>query len=78
MRLRKKDLTKNKLKGDNKQGLISRDYGVRLTLLGMDMSLSRSSIFESIRFRWKSKFQVRGEDRPWSNEIEEFWTNKSL
>ena len=78
MRLRKKDLTKNKLKGDNKQGLISRDYGVRLTLLGMDMSLSRSSISISVRFGWKLKFQVRGEERPRTNEIGEFWTNKSL
>ena len=76
--VKKKDLTKNKLKGDNGQGLISGDDSVRLTPLGMDMSLSRSSVFESIRFRWKSKFQVRGEDRPWTNEIEEFWTNKSL
>ena len=50
MRLRKKDLTKNKLKGDNNQGLISRDDSVRLTLLGMDMSLSRSYISKSVRF----------------------------
>ena len=53
---RKKDFIENKLKDYEDQTLTTRDDGVRLTLLKMEMSLLRAFISESMRFRQKFKF----------------------
>lgn len=55
-RSRKKVLTENKLEDENDQALTSGDDGDRLILLRMNMSLSRSSVSESVSFCLKLKF----------------------
>lgn len=47
---KKKDLTENKLGDEKDQAVTFGGDGNRLTLLRMDMSLSRFSISESVRF----------------------------
>lgn len=69
---RKKDLTKNESKGYDDQVLTSRDDNVKLTLMRIDridISLSKSSIFELVGFRQKLRFQVRGKERSRIDEI---------
>ena len=77
-KVRKKDLTKNEFEGGNDRALTYDDDSDRLTLFRMDMSFSRSSISESVRFCQKFKFQVRGEKSPRMDEIGEFWIDETL
>ena len=63
-------MTINKLEGDNEQALTVGDEGDKLTLFTMDMSVSRSFIFESVRFFGKLKSQVKGGESLRINELE--------
>ena len=65
-------MTKNESKGYDDQVLTSRDDNVKLTLMRIDridISLSKSSIFELVGFRQKLRFQVRGKERSRIDEI---------
>lgn len=73
---RKKDLIENKLERDNDQALTSKDDSDRLTLFRM--SLSRSLIFELMRFCQKLNIRVKGENGLKIDEIGEFWIEETL
>lgn len=63
-------MIENKLESDNDQALTSKDDGDRLTLLRM--SLSRSFIFELMRFCQKLNILLKGENGLRIDEIGEF------
>ena len=71
-------LIENKLEDEKDQCLTFEDDGDRLKLLRMDMNISRSSIFELVRFHWKLKFQEKEGESFRIDEIGEFQIDETL
>ena len=75
---KKKDFTENKPDDDKDHALESAKEGEKSTELREDINLWRRSISESVKLRWKLKFQDSGKELPRTFEKVRFFTEITL